>query len=130
MPPIIAIAIRHPIVTDRHRRASSSSSYDIMVRVFFVTKRAVGLTTDRQILFFFTYLSGRQAPFRASEQRTGDDGQTNSVSFDTICLAVERLSISTSCNISTSASASVHHHHGHGIYSTIVDIIIIGYGSE
>ena len=39
------------------------------------------LTTDRQILFFFTYLSGRQVPFRASENRTGDDGQTNSVLF-------------------------------------------------
>jgi hypothetical protein len=29
-----------------------------------------GLTTDRRILFFFTYLSGRQAPF-IPRQQTG-----------------------------------------------------------
>ena len=45
--------------------------------------------TDRRILFFLTYLSGRRASFRANGLRTVDDGQTNSVSFDTICLAVE-----------------------------------------
>ena len=45
-----------------------------------------------RILLVLTYLSGRRASFRASGLRTVDDGQTNSVSFDTICLAVERRS--------------------------------------
>ena len=34
-------------------------------------------------------MSGRRAPFRASDCGRIDDGQTNSVSFDTTCLAVE-----------------------------------------
>ena len=37
---------------------------------------------DRLILFFFTYLSGRQALFRASDSGRDVDGQTNSVLFD------------------------------------------------
>ena len=53
---------------------------------------ADGSTTDRQILFIFTYPSGRRAPFRASDSGWVNEGQTNSVCFDTICLAVERRS--------------------------------------
>ena len=39
------------------------------------------LTTDRRILFFFTYLSGRRTQFRAADRGRVDDGQTNSVLF-------------------------------------------------
>ena len=52
------------------------------------------LTTDRQILLVLTYLSGRRTVYHIEPADGGrvDDGQTNSVSFDGICLAVERRS--------------------------------------
>ena len=39
---------------------------------------------------FWLNLSGRRAQFGASDSGRVDDGQTNSVCFGTICLAVER----------------------------------------
>jgi hypothetical protein len=50
-------------------------------------RNADGMTTDRRILFFFTYLSGRRVPFRGRDFGLVDDGQTNSDLFDlTVCL--------------------------------------------
>jgi hypothetical protein len=50
--------------------------------LFLAVATADGSTTDRRILFFFTSLSGRRALFLAVETASRvDDGQTNSVLF-------------------------------------------------
>jgi hypothetical protein len=51
----------------------------IIIMFFLEPATADELTTDRRIMFFSTYLSGRQAPFRAIESGRVDDGQTNYV---------------------------------------------------
>ena len=63
-----------------------------------------GLTMDRRILFFFTYLSGRRAPFRACGQRT--DGLFVAL-FSCIARAIStRFHSTLTMTVTASASAA------------------------
>ena len=77
-----------------HRHQSSSSDRATRETRAITSHRTVdGLTKDRRILFFLTYLSGRQTWYQNEPADSGwvDEGQTNSVLFDLgICLAVKR----------------------------------------
>jgi hypothetical protein len=68
-----------------HRHQSSSSDRATRETRAITSHRTVdGLTKDRRILFFLTYLSGRQTWYQNEPADSGwvDEGQTNSVLFD------------------------------------------------